>query len=92
MSPFEFSFNVPKEMDHLNKINIEPLTLLRPVISGLIMTAYYSLLNHRQREGIQLTDEEKQQALNEVFDIFGKIDNSLLKMFEVKRSTLQKTP
>ena len=64
-------------MDQINQITVEPLKLHRPVISGLMLNAYYSLLNLKQSSGVQISDEERKQTLNEVFEMFGTIDRAV---------------
>lgn len=62
-------------------INTEPLKLFRPVISGLIMNSYYSLLNLKHASGIELTEAEKKTTMDEVYAMFGDIDKRLQTCF-----------
>ena len=71
-------------MDIINQINVEPLKLLRPVISGLIMNAYYSLLILKQSSGVQITDEESELTMTEVLERLAAIDTAFDKMLGLK--------
>ncbi len=79
-------------MDKINQINVEPLKLLRPIISGLIMNAYYSLLNLKQSSGVQINDEERKQTILEVFDKLGAIDRAVEEILGLKPSSSPATP
>ena len=49
-------------------INIEPLKLFRPVISGLLLNAHYSALILKKLSGMEITPEIEAQAWIEIHD------------------------
>ena len=66
-----------KNIHHFIKTNIQPLELFRPVISGLIVNAYYSLLLLKKFSGIEISPEIEDQAIQEIFELYGRIDGAL---------------
>ena len=70
-----------EEKTILNQINIEPLKLFRPVLSGLFLNAFYSLLLLKKTSGIEITQKIEEQAIEEIFDLYGRIDEAIMKIF-----------
>jgi len=74
----------PKIINQFNQINVEPLKLFRPVLSGLILNAFYSCLLLKQASGIEITHEIHQETMDEVIRVYRRIDTSLLSHFDGK--------
>jgi len=66
---------------HFNTVNIEPLKVFRPILSGLFLNAFYSLLLLKKNSGVEITEEIEKQAIEEIFDLFGRIDEIMMKIF-----------
>jgi hypothetical protein len=65
-----------------NQINVEPLKLFRPVLSGLLLNAFYSLLLLKKTSGVEITQKIEEEAIEEIFDLYGRIDETITKIFE----------
>jgi hypothetical protein len=63
--------------DYSNRIKVQPLDLFRPVISGLIVNAYYSLLLLKKSSGCEISQEIQEEAIQEVFELYGRVDGFL---------------
>ena len=66
-----------KEADFLN---IDPFKFFRPLIAGLLLNAYYSALNLKKASGAEITEETVKETILEVYEIYGRIDQHLIKL------------
>lgn len=78
----------PKITHIFNQINVEPLSLFRPLLAGMILNSFYSSLILKKTSGIEITDQVRDQTLQEVVDLYGRIDGA---MQECDRTTPEKT-
>ena len=61
-------------------LRVQPFKVFRPLISGLLLNAYYSSLNLKKASGIEITEEVLKETILEIYEIYGRIDEHLAKL------------
>jgi hypothetical protein len=63
-------------MEKSTNINVDPLKLLRPLISATLLNAYFSSLIVKKLSGEELTVELKKKTLADLVELFGIVDHA----------------
>ena len=61
-------------------LRVQPFKVFRPLISGLLLNAYYSSLNLKKASGIEITEDVLKETILEIYEIYGRIDEHLAKL------------
>lgn len=69
----------------MTEINLDLVTLTAPINSGLILNAFYTALLLKKLSGVEITDEIREQTLEEVVGEWARVSAQLDK-------TLPRTP
>ena len=78
------------EKNVFHKINVEPLKLFRPVLSGLILNAFYSAMILEKSADKELTEDDEARILKEVLHGYGRIDEILKELEDSENKVLEK--
>ncbi len=61
-------------------LRVQPFKVFRPLISGLLLNAYYSSLNLKKASGVEITEDVLKETILEIYEIYGRIDEHLAKL------------
>ena len=68
----------------IKQINVEPIKLFRPVLSGLLLNAFYSLLLLKKSSGTEIMPEFEEETMQEVMKCFGQIDQYITETLNIE--------
>jgi len=61
-------------------LRVQPFRVFRPLISGLLLNAYYSSLNLKKASGVEITEDVLKETILEIYEIYGRFDEHLAKL------------
>jgi len=75
------------EFADLNFKSIDPWKIFRPLVSALLLNAYYSAMILEKTEGKELSEDDKSRIWKDVLHLYGRIDAGLKALEDSGSST-----